>query len=97
MIREAQLADNGPVRGTFVVRPYAYAMWEGLQRYLDARFRERGVQNAYFPQLIPLSFLEKEADHVEGFAPELAIVTKGGLLACSARRGAACSICHVTP
>ena len=84
MIREAQLADNGPVRGTFVVRPYAYAMWEGLQQYLNARFKERGVQNAYFPQLIPLSFLEKEADHVEGFAPELAIVTKGGLLACFA-------------
>eukprot|EP00891_Asterochloris_glomerata_P008937 jgi/Astpho2/8937/fgenesh1_pm.00133_%23_7_t len=78
VIREAQLADNGPVRGTFVVRPYAYAMWEGLQQYLNARFKERGVQNAYFPQLIPLSFLEKEADHVEGFAPELAIVTKGG-------------------
>ena len=96
MIREAQLADNGPVRGTFVVRPYAYAMWEGLQQYLNARFRERGVQNAYFPQLIPLSFLEKEADHVEGFAPELAIVTKGGLPACSARRSAACSLlsCH---
>ena len=88
VIREAQLADNGPVRGTFVVRPYAYAMWEGLQQYLNARLKERGVQNAYFPQLIPLSFLEKEADHVEGFAPELAIVTKGELLACFAECGA---------
>ena len=97
MTREAQLADNGPVRGTFVVRPYAYAMWEGLQQYLNARFKERGVQNAYFPQLIPLSFLEKEADHVEGFAPELAIVTKGGVLVWSARCAAACSLCHVTP
>ena len=54
-------------------------MWEGVQRHLDAEFKRTGHQNAYFPQLIPLSFLQKEADHVEGFAPELALVTKGGM------------------
>lgn len=76
-MREAELADYGPVRGTMVIRPYGYALWEALQRKLDSSFAARGIQNAYFPQLIPLSFLEKEADHVEGFAPELALVTKG--------------------
>lgn len=78
VIREAELSDYGPVRGTMVIRPYGYAIWEGIQTYLDKRFKECGAQNCYFPQLIPLSFLQKEADHVEGFAPELAIVTKGG-------------------
>lgn len=115
VIREAELADYGPVRGTMVIRPYGYGIWELLQQALDARFKEMGVKNAYFPQLIPMSFLNKEvtgteryplflfslslskrgwprctliaasatlmliqADHVEGFAPELAIVTKGG-------------------
>ncbi|CAL8460590.1 g119 [Coccomyxa elongata] len=78
VVRDAELADYGPVRGTMVIRPYGYAIWEGVQSYLDSRFKELGVQNAYFPQLIPLSFLQKEADHVEGFAPELALVTKGG-------------------
>ena len=77
VVREAELADYGPVRGTMVIRPYGYALWEALQRKLDASFAAAGVQNAYFPQLIPMSFLEKEADHVEGFAPELAIVTMG--------------------
>ena len=77
VVREAQLADYGPVRGTMVIRPYGYALWEALQRKLDSSFAAAGVQNAYFPQLIPMSFLEKEADHVEGFAPELAIVTMG--------------------
>lgn len=81
MVREAQLADYGPVRGTMVIRPYGYAIWEGVQSHLDARFKETGHQNAYFPQLIPLSFLQKEADHVEGFAPELALVTKGARFA----------------
>ena len=74
------MADYGPVRGTMVIRPYGYALWEALQRKLDSSFAAAGVQNAYFPQLIPLSFLEKEADHVEGFAPELAIVTMGARL-----------------
>ena len=79
-MREAELADYGPVRGTMVIRPYGYALWEALQRSLDSSFAARGIQNAYFPQLIPLSFLEKEAKHVEGFAPELALVTKGAAL-----------------
>jgi prolyl-tRNA synthetase len=78
VVREAQLADYGPVRGTMVIRPHGYALWERIQAHLDAAFKAAGVQNAYFPQLIPLSFLEKEANHVEGFAPELALVTRGG-------------------
>ncbi|PSC72151.1 prolyl-tRNA synthetase [Micractinium conductrix] len=78
VVRECQLADYGPVRGTMVIRPYGYAIWEGVQTHLDKAFKETGHQNAYFPQLIPLSFLQKEADHVEGFAPELALVTQGG-------------------
>ena len=109
VVREAELADYGPVRGTMVIRPYGYALWEALQvlwqlacrsdgaaarihsvrsstqtcgtwlaqDYLNGRFKECGVQNAYFPSLIPMSFLQKEADHVEGFAPELAVVTQG--------------------
>ena len=78
MIREAELADYGPVRGTMVIRPYGYGIWEQVQSWLDARFKETGHQNAYFPQLIPYSFIAREAKHVEGFAPELALVTKGG-------------------
>jgi prolyl-tRNA synthetase len=78
VIREAELADYGPVRGTMVIRPYGYGIWEQVQSWLDARFKETGHQNAYFPQLIPYSFIAREAKHVEGFAPELALVTKGG-------------------
>jgi len=78
VIRLCNLADYGPVRGTMVIKPYGYALWEGIQSWLDARFKDMGVENCYFPQLIPMSFLAKEAEHVEGFAPELAIVTKGG-------------------
>ena len=78
VVREAQLADYGPVRGTMVIRPYGYGIWENIQGWLDAAFKKKGVENAYFPQLIPYSFLQKEADHVEGFAPELALVTRGG-------------------
>lgn len=77
VVREADLADYGPVRGTMVIKPWGFALWEALQSYLDKRFKDTGHQNAYFPCLIPLSFLQKEADHVEGFAPELALVTKG--------------------
>ena len=77
VVREAQLASNGPVSGTMVMRPYGYALWESLQQYLDKRFKETGHETAYFPTLIPMSFIQKEASHVEGFAPELAIVTKG--------------------
>ncbi|KAG2438265.1 hypothetical protein HYH02_010963 [Chlamydomonas schloesseri] len=78
VVAKAELADYGPVRGTMVIRPYGYSIWESVQAVLDARFKELGVQNAYFPQLIPYSFIAKEAEHVEGFAPELALVTKGG-------------------
>jgi len=78
VIREAELADNSPVRGSMVIRPYGYEIWEHIQEGLDRRFRETGHRNAYFPLLIPMSFLQKEAEHVEGFAPELAVVTIGG-------------------
>ncbi|MCX3058914.1 proline--tRNA ligase [Streptomyces beihaiensis] len=78
LITKAELADNGPVRGTMVIRPYGYGLWERMQQDLDARIKETGAQNAYFPLLIPQSYLAKEADHVEGFAPELAVVTHGG-------------------
>ena len=78
VIRECELADYGPARGTMVIRPYGFAMWETTQEILNKEFRERDVENCYFPQLIPYSFITKEASHVEGFAPELAIVTQGG-------------------
>ncbi|MFZ3560098.1 proline--tRNA ligase [Streptomyces sp. BH055] len=78
LITKAELADNGPVRGTMVIRPYGYGLWERMQREMDDRIKETGAQNAYFPLLIPQSYLTKEADHVEGFAPELAVVTHGG-------------------
>ena len=78
VIRKAELADYAPVRGCMIIRPYGYALWENLQRNLDARFKETDVENAYFPLLIPRSFFEREAEHVEGFAPELAWVTRGG-------------------
>lgn len=78
LITKAELADNGPVRGTMVIRPYGYGLWERMQQDMDARIKETGTQNAYFPLLIPQSYLAREADHVEGFAPELAVVTHGG-------------------
>lgn len=78
LITKAELADNGPVRGTMVIRPYGYGLWERMQRDMDARIKETGTQNAYFPLLIPQSYLTREAEHVEGFAPELAVVTHGG-------------------
>src|SRR5438270_5123039 len=78
VVRKAELADYAPVRGCMIIRPYGYAIWENVQRLLDGRFKETGVLNAYFPLLIPRSFLEREAEHVEGFAPELAWVTRGG-------------------
>ena len=78
VVRKAELADYAPVRGCMIIRPYGYAIWENIQRLLDARFKETDVENAYFPLLIPRSFLEREAEHVEGFAPELAWVTQGG-------------------
>ncbi|MFE1293067.1 proline--tRNA ligase [Streptomyces sp. NPDC058751] len=78
LVNKAELADNGPVRGTMVIRPYGYGLWERMQAEMDVRIKETGAQNAYFPLLIPQSYLTREADHVEGFAPELAVVTHGG-------------------
>ncbi len=78
VITQAELADNGPVRGTMVIRPWGYAIWERIQAELDRRIKEAGADNAYFPLFIPESYLTKEAEHVEGFSPELAVVTHGG-------------------
>lgn len=78
LINKAELADNGPVRGTMVIRPYGYGLWERMQQEMDARIKAAGAQNAYFPLFIPQSYLTREAEHVEGFAPELAVVTHGG-------------------
>jgi prolyl-tRNA synthetase len=78
LVLKAELADYSPVRGCMVIRPNGYAIWEEMQRALDAMFKETGHQNAYFPLFIPQSFLAKEAEHVEGFAPETAVVTWGG-------------------
>lgn len=78
VVLKTQLVDYGPVKGTMVIRPYGYAIWENIQKELDARFKATGHQNAYFPLLIPKSLLDKEAEHVEGFAPEVAMVTVAG-------------------
>ena len=78
VVAKAELAENGPVRGTMVIRPTAWAIWERLQRELDDRIKRAGVDNAYFPLFIPQSYLTKEAEHVEGFSPELAVVTHAG-------------------
>ncbi len=78
VILRAELADYAPVRGCMVVRPYGWALWENIQQALDRRFKETGHVNAAFPLLIPMSYLEKEKEHVEGFSPELAVVTHGG-------------------
>jgi prolyl-tRNA synthetase len=78
LIQKAELADYAPVRGCMVVRPYGWALWENIQAALDKRFKATGHVNAAFPMFIPMSFLEKEKEHVEGFSPELAIVTIGG-------------------
>jgi prolyl-tRNA synthetase len=75
VVRAADLAENSEVRGCMVIKPWGYGLWENIQRYLDARFKETGHSNAYFPLLIPLSYLEKEAQHAEGFATECAVVT----------------------
>ena len=78
VIDAADLADYGPVKGTMIIKPYGYAIWEATQKILDAKFAESDVQNAYFPMFIPEKFLTKEASHVEGFAPEIAVVTHAG-------------------
>ena len=79
VVLKTELVDYGPVKGTMVIRPYGYAIWEMIQKELDRRFKETGVENVYMPMFIPESLLEKEKDHVEGFAPEVAWVTQGGL------------------
>ena len=78
IVQRAELADYSPVKGCMVIRPYGYTLWENIQAALDRRFKETGHVNAYFPLFIPMSFLQREAEHVEGFAPELAVVTHGG-------------------
>ncbi len=78
VVQKAELADYSPVKGCMVIRPYGYAIWERLQQTLDTMFKDTGHENAYFPLFIPQSYLEKEAEHVEGFAPETAVVTHGG-------------------
>jgi prolyl-tRNA synthetase len=78
IVQRAELADYSPVRGSMVIRPYGYTLWEGVQAGLDRRFKATGHQNAYFPLFIPMSFLQKEKEHIEGFAPELAVVTHVG-------------------
>ena len=78
IIQQAQLADYSPVKGTMVIRPYGYSIWESVQSYLDKKFKKTGHENAYFPLFIPNSFIQKEAEHVEGFSPELALVTHAG-------------------
>ncbi len=78
IVTQAKLADYSPVKGCMVIRPNGYALWEKIQRILDDMFKETGHKNAYFPLLIPESFIKREAEHVEGFSPELAVVTHGG-------------------
>src|SRR5512136_3501882 len=78
IVQRAELADYAPVRGCMVVRPYGWALWENIQAALDRRFKDTGHVNAAFPLFIPMSFLEKEKEHVQGFSPELAVVTIGG-------------------
>ena len=78
VLNKAELADNGPVRGTMVIRPYGYGLWERMQSEMDDRIKACGAENAYFPLFIPESYLTKEAEHVEGFSPELAVVTHAG-------------------
>lgn len=76
--KKADLVDYSSVKGCMIIRPYGYAIWENIQKILDAKFKENGVENVYMPLFIPESLLQKEKDHVEGFAPEVAWVTLGG-------------------
>ncbi len=78
VVLKTELVDYGPVKGTMVIRPYGYAIWEIIQEELNKRFKATGHKNAYFPMFIPMSYLEKEKEHVEGFAPEVAVVTHAG-------------------
>ena len=76
--KKAQLIDYSSIKGVFIYRPYGYAIWENIQNIMDKEFKKQGVENVYMPLLIPESLLQKEKDHVEGFAPECAWVTLGG-------------------
>src|ERR687885_467951 len=78
VLTKARLAEHGPARGTMVIRPAGYAIWERMQAEVDTRIKAAGAENAYFPLFIPESYLRREAQHVEGFSPELAVVTHGG-------------------
>ncbi|MFH0898635.1 MAG: proline--tRNA ligase [bacterium] len=78
VLMESEVIDNSPTRGSYVLRPYGYAVWENIKEILDKKIKKHGTQNAYLPLLIPESFLKKEAKHVEGFAPEVAVVTHAG-------------------
>ena len=78
VVKRAELAEHGPAKGSMIIRPHGYAIWEHTQRALDDRFKATGHENVYFPLLIPMSLLDREADHVEGFAPQVAVVTRGG-------------------
>ena len=78
VVQRAELADYGPARGTMVIRPYGYKLWEGIASGMDAEIKAAGVENAYFPLFIPMNLLETEAQHIEGFSPQLAVVTHGG-------------------
>lgn len=78
VIEKAKLAEHGPVKGTIILRPRGYALWEAIQKNLDIKIKDLGAQNAYFPLFIPYSYLQKEKEHVKGFSPELAVVTHGG-------------------
>ncbi len=78
VVAKAELADNGPTRGSMVIRPYGYSIWERMQADMDRRIKAAGARNAYFPLFIPESYLQREAEHVEGFSPELAVVTHAG-------------------
>jgi prolyl-tRNA synthetase len=78
VVHKADLAEHSPVKGSMVIKPYGYALWENIQKVLDTKFKETGHENAYFPLFIPMSFLQREAEHVEGFSPELAVVTHAG-------------------
>ncbi|HEX7196578.1 MAG TPA: aminoacyl--tRNA ligase-related protein, partial [Candidatus Limnocylindria bacterium] len=78
VVKRAELAEHGPAKGSMIIKPHGFAIWELTQRALDDRFKATGHENLYFPLLIPMSLLGKEADHVEGFAPQVAVVTQGG-------------------
>src|SRR5919106_3782121 len=78
VVKQAELAEHGPARGSMIMKPHGFAIWEHIQRALDDRFKATGHENLYFPLLFPARLLEKEAEHVEGFSPQVAVVTHGG-------------------